>query len=905
MYACESCGFKSTKESNYIRHLSTGKHIKTSLFLKEDRDVEPPDGNSFSDDEHQDIRQEHGDDSSDGEDTQDGDHGDKESGLKEQSQDDNPFFPFNNKLHMLLYVLKNSPTHSVSNEVVKFVIYILKEAGVKEIPTMHDLEETRFGDLNWRNLVQENEANDGTTFWSLKPSEILKLFLANPKYAKDVIRLPTNQNNHPSGAEKWRKDITFHHLRIDDVSLFTGKMYTYRDNNTGEEQHGMLKSFIDEKDVIKGVIQPYVINRENNASPQRDVNDIRPSEETIEVDVKHLRECTEQAFCQHENLSPFVESLSPVWTLPVNIFIDDTSANRSKRWLGLHCIQMQPTVHLHNRTLSKNDRLAVYLNLSLLSFKIGLKLPLRQQHDTISLLCASEKVEPMTLMKPVISDIQSCKRDGISGFDAYRKEECIITTDLNIIVADFNMQSYLCNHLGACATKYCPRCYADVDHATSKARERTPSKTLTTINRINMRSMEADKRKLRQQTGVKEYENPLWDIINPHRDIPVGFLHLMPLGLTKHLVKCLTASLSDEKVEKLQAHLSSLTKLSFANKFFASLDSRQGKDFKQYLQFAPINFAYVGIPRQFLKMLNTLAQIQQVLQKDQFTESDIEEAEHLISKYLNQVETHIPDLKRKAKTHLLCHMVDDIKRHGPPKGFTEDGFEKNHASIRNDIFHQNQKQRSRDTAISFSHMTLLNHIISGGYFPQNNDWVCSGHGAKDLGLQREVLQYMGRSLPEEEGAVVVRKLNRKPNGKALPTLLEESTLLQLCTDLDVPYIPPEEACIYIGSAIKTQRNELANVGDALKYYSAESESMVGIFKEALVVKKKRSAEIIYAVKIQILEKVGRSQETGCPLLQLKDRHIYKHPCKIIQLEEVFHNCKDTKCPVQKDNISNT
>ncbi|XP_062568513.1 uncharacterized protein LOC134230696 [Saccostrea cucullata] len=120
-------------------------------------------------------------------------------------------------------------------------------------------------------------------------------------------------------------------------------MYTYRDNNTGEEQHGMLKSFIDEKDVIKGVIQPYVINRENNASPQRDVNDIRPSEETIEVDVKHLRECTEQAFCQHENLSPFVESLSPVWTLPVNIFIDDTSANRSKRWLGLHCIQMQPT----------------------------------------------------------------------------------------------------------------------------------------------------------------------------------------------------------------------------------------------------------------------------------------------------------------------------------------------------------------------------------------------------------------------------------------------------------------------------------------------------------------------------------------------------------------------------------
>lgn len=43
----------------------------------------------------------------------------------------------------------------------------------------------------------------------------------------------------------------------------------------------------------------------------------------------------------------------------------------------------------------------------------------------------------------------------------------------------------------------------------------------------------------------------------------------------------------------------------------------------------------------------------------------------------------------------------------------EDGFEKKA---------WNQKQKSRDTAISFSHLTLLNHVISGGYLPINNDW---------------------------------------------------------------------------------------------------------------------------------------------------------------------------------------
>ena len=43
-------------------------------------------------------------------------------------------------------------------------------------------------------------------------------------------------------------------------------------------------------------------------------------------------------------------------------------------------------------------------------FIIGLKLNLRQGQDSIQLLSASEKVEPLTLMQPLISDIQTCKR---------------------------------------------------------------------------------------------------------------------------------------------------------------------------------------------------------------------------------------------------------------------------------------------------------------------------------------------------------------------------------------------------------------------------------------------------------------------------------------------------------------
>lgn len=137
-----------------------------------------------------------------------------------------------------------------------------------------------------------------------------------------------------------------------------------------------------------------------------------------------------------------------------------------------------------------------------------------------------------------------------------------------------------------------------------------------------MRSMETDKRKLRQRAGVKEYENHIWDVLNPHRyeksyslrnfltgvsirkDEEYFFLDLrqniiddvlsfqghsfwLPSSHTawphQTLSEVHLKSISEEKVERLQAHLSSLTNESFANNFFSSINSRQGKDFKQYV----------------------------------------------------------------------------------------------------------------------------------------------------------------------------------------------------------------------------------------------------------------------------------------------------------------------------------
>lgn len=44
----------------------------------------------------------------------------------------------------------------MSNEVVKFVMFIMKEVeGKEEIPSMRELDATSFGDLNLETLVDE------------------------------------------------------------------------------------------------------------------------------------------------------------------------------------------------------------------------------------------------------------------------------------------------------------------------------------------------------------------------------------------------------------------------------------------------------------------------------------------------------------------------------------------------------------------------------------------------------------------------------------------------------------------------------------------------------------------------------------------------------------------------------
>uniref|UniRef100_K1R5U1 Uncharacterized protein n=1 Tax=Magallana gigas TaxID=29159 RepID=K1R5U1_MAGGI len=93
------------------------------------------------------------------------------------------------------------------------------------------------------------------------------------------------------------------------------------------------------------------------------------------------------------------------------------------------------------------------------------------------------------------------------------------------------------------------------------------------------------------------------------RDIPVGLLHLIPLGLAKHLVKYIVDSVDNNTLKKMSAHLDAVVPGGRFFEFFKYMQSRQGKDFKYYLQIAPFNMMFAGVPQKYVKMISCLSLI--------------------------------------------------------------------------------------------------------------------------------------------------------------------------------------------------------------------------------------------------------------------------------------------------------
>uniref|UniRef100_K1QSH3 Uncharacterized protein n=1 Tax=Magallana gigas TaxID=29159 RepID=K1QSH3_MAGGI len=104
-----------------------------------------------------------------------------------QTQED--WYPFTSKIEMLCYIFMSSASHPVSEEIVKFLLFVLREAGVPDVPSLLKLKNLQFGNLNWEDMMTKGTDQNGIPFWILKPKELLKLFISNPKVSSKIVRI--------------------------------------------------------------------------------------------------------------------------------------------------------------------------------------------------------------------------------------------------------------------------------------------------------------------------------------------------------------------------------------------------------------------------------------------------------------------------------------------------------------------------------------------------------------------------------------------------------------------------------------------------------------------------------------------------------------------------------------------
>ncbi|XP_062599983.1 uncharacterized protein LOC134261573 [Saccostrea cucullata] len=460
------------------------------------------------------------------------------------SANDQPWYPFSSKLQMYLYILVHSKTHTISDETAKFIWFIMKECGI-EMPSFSLVKNFQIsGDMTPESMLSREESSDGNPFWIIKPTALLSMALSHPDTASSLLRYGRVSSDgqallkEQSDGSKWVHEFRSHYAPNGSCTFFSGKTYSWY--------------IIDLHYILLLVcLETYAKWNISLLSKVQRVHEYRffkyVNERMIPVADDEKKSIIEHN--QHQ-----VRGL-PVYTLPLNLFMDDTSANKSKKWKPLHCLQLQLA---------------------------GIPKSRKQNPDTIKFVGASTEVPILEMAHPVIDDIRNSE-SGVLTFDGQRREKVNIIPCLAVCVCDFNMLAEASNHMGANTNKFCPRCYADKDSCIWKGNDRYPEETQRILNILSVNN----NKDMRQNHGLKPYANPLWNILNPHSDIPVGILHWLYLGIGKHLLKSCIQDLPEVKQVQLCMMIESSDQSALTTKVSSDtikyLDSRQGKDIKTYV----------------------------------------------------------------------------------------------------------------------------------------------------------------------------------------------------------------------------------------------------------------------------------------------------------------------------------
>ncbi len=121
--------------------------------------------------------------------------------------------------------------------------------------------------------------------------------------------------------------------------------------------------------------------------------------------------------------------------LPLILYSDDTSGNRSKKW-------------------HKFDSWSVLL--------AGLPRSENAKIPNIHFVCCSDAISAMGMTKPIAQELVSLEMHGVEAYDALHNCPVLLVAPLMCVLADNPRASEVLNHLGGAARRYCRMCTVSI-----------------------------------------------------------------------------------------------------------------------------------------------------------------------------------------------------------------------------------------------------------------------------------------------------------------------------------------------------------------------------------------------------------------------------------------------------------
>jgi hypothetical protein len=107
----------------------------------------------------------------------------------------------------------------------------------------------------------------------------------------------------------------------------------------------------------------------------------------------------------------------------------------------------------------------------------------------------------------------------------------------------------------------------------------------------------------------------------------------------------------------------------------------------------------------------------------------------------------------KMKLQVLPHLADDIRRFGPAIRYSTEIFECYNAIFRLCSVLSNHQAPSHDIANKFASMDCLKHMLSGGYWEEDDQWISAGRKVRLILHQDPFIQHHLGWAPFKKPAV--------------------------------------------------------------------------------------------------------------------------------------------------------